>query len=104
MKINKKMANDAASDKASANKRLICIQSYLEEAAVTIDYLRWRVLSERLGDQPASPLFKITADMDGAFSEAQVIEQLEAIARQARAGFCRGEGFPVFGVLVDDQN
>jgi len=101
---NVNATNNGDSSKEAAEKRLIYIQSFLEEAAMTIEYWRWRVVSERLGEQPASYLFKLTADMDGPFSEDQVLEQLDAIARQARAGFCRGEGFPVFGVLAADQD
>ena len=41
----------------------------------------------------------MTADDDGELTEEMIVEQLEAIARQARAGFVDGQGFPVFASL-----
>ena len=36
---------------------------------------------------------------EGALNEEMVIARLEAIARQARAGFVDGPGFPVFASI-----
>ena len=75
------------------------IQAFIQEAGLVLDYLHWRVLCKRYGEQPASALFLMTADDDGELTEEMIVEQLEAIARQARAGFVDGQGFPVFASL-----
>lgn len=75
------------------------IQAFIQEAGIVLNYLHWRVLCKRCGDQPAPALFLMTADGDGELTEEMVVEQLEAIARQARAGFVDGQGFPVFASL-----
>lgn len=75
------------------------IQAFIQEAGIVLDYLHWRILCKRYGEQPASALFLMTADDDGELTEEMVVEQLEAIARQARAGFVDGPGFPVFASL-----
>lgn len=76
--------------------RWLRIQSFIQEAGLVLDYLHWRVLCKRCGDQPAPTLFMMTADADGELTEEMIVEQLEAIARQARAGFVDGHCFPVF--------
>jgi hypothetical protein len=74
--------------------------AYLLEAAAVIHYLHWRVVVKRDGEyKPDHGSFEIQADCDGEFTEALVVEYLEAMAKQARAGFCRGPNFPVFGTL-----
>lgn len=73
------------------------IQAFIQEAGIVLDYLYWRVLCKRYGEQPAPALFLMTAD--GGLTEEMVVEQLEAIARQARVGFVDGPGFPVFASL-----
>ena len=75
------------------------IQAFIQEAGIVLDYLHWRVLCKRYGEQPASALFLMTADDDGELTEEMIVEQLEAIAQQARAGFVDGPGFPVFASL-----
>ena len=75
------------------------IQAFIQEAGIVLDYLHWRVLCKCSGAQPASALFLMTADGDGELTEEMVVTQLEAIARQARAGFVDGPGFPVFASL-----
>ena len=75
------------------------IQAFIQEAGLVLDYLHWRVLCKRCGDQPAPALFLMTADGDGELTEEMIVAQLEAIARQARAGFVDGPGFPVFASL-----
>ena len=75
------------------------IQAFIQEAGLVLDYLHWRVLCKRCGDQPAPALFLMTADGDGELTEDMIIAQFEAIARQARAGFVDGPGFPVFASL-----
>lgn len=77
------------------------VQAFIEESATILDLIHWRVLCKRYGKHPASPLFQMVADSEGELTEAAVVEQIEAIARQARAGFVEGEGFPVFGSLED---
>ena len=75
------------------------IQAFIQEAGLVLDYLHWRVLCKRCGDQPAPALFLMTADGDGELTEEMIIAQFEAIARQARVGFVDGPGFPVFASL-----
>lgn len=75
------------------------IQAFIQEAGIVLDYLHWRVLCKRYGEQPASALFLMTADDDGELTEEMIVEQLEAIARQARAGFVDGPEFSVFASL-----
>ncbi len=75
------------------------IQAFIQEAGLVLDYLHWRVLCKRCGDQPAPALFLMTADGDGELTEEMIVAQFEAIARQARAGFVDGPGFPVFASL-----
>ena len=75
------------------------IQAFIQEAGIVLDYLHWRVLCKCDGDQPASALFLMTADGDGELTEEMIVARLEAIARQARAGFVDGPGFPIFASL-----
>ena len=75
------------------------IQAFIQEAGIVLNYLHWRVLCKCSGDQPAPELFLMTADSDGEQTEETIVAQLEAIARQARAGFVDGPGFPVFATF-----
>lgn len=92
------MAKESAPEKEAVDhwRR---IQAFLQEVGIVNDYLHWRVLCKRYGEQPGSPLFAMVADTDGELTDEVIIEKLEAIARQARAGFVAGEGFPLFGSL-----
>ena len=87
------------SNRASVSARWRRIQTFLQEAAMVIDYLHWRTLGKQNLEQPEDPLFALTADQDGDLTEDAVVGQLEAIARQARAGFVDGDEFPLFGSL-----
>ena len=86
----------AVSTSENCDARWRRIQAFIQEAGIVLDYLHWRVLCKCSGDQPASALFLMTADSDGELTEEMIVGQLEAIARQARAGFVDGHGFPVF--------
>ncbi len=81
------------------DKRWRRIQAFVQEAGIVLDYLHWRVRCKCSGAQPASALFLMTADGDCELTEEMIVAQLEAIARQARAGFVDGPGFPVFASL-----
>lgn len=87
-----------------ADQRWERIQAFVQEAGIVLEYLHWRVLCKRYGEQPASALFAMTADVDGELTEEMIVDQLEAIARQARAGFVDGPGFPVFGSVDGRKN
>lgn len=100
MDTNKVASEAAKALPPSEDQRWERILVFLQEAGLVLDYLHWRVLSKRYGEQPASPVFGMQADNDGELTEDMVIEQLEAIARQARAGFVDGPDFPVFGSLA----
>ena len=82
-------------DSGAETKKWLRIQSFIQEAGLALDYLHWRVLCKRCGDRPAPTLFMMTADNDGELTEEMIVEQLEAIARQARAGFIDGHRFTV---------
>lgn len=75
------------------------IQAFVQEAGIVLDYLHWRVLCKRYGEQPATALYLMSSDSDGELTKEMVVEQLEAIARQARAGFVDGPDFPVFASI-----
>ena len=90
---------EAASTPEPRDARWRRIQAFIQEAGIVLDYLHWRVLCKCSGAQPAPELFLMTADSDGELTEEMVVAQLEAIARQARAGFVDGPGFPVFASL-----
>lgn len=76
------------------------ILRFLQEVGLVVDYLHARVVCKRNCEPTKlSPLFAQAADADGELTDALIVSQLEAIARQARAGFVAGEGFPVFGPL-----
>ena len=78
----------------------IHVQRFLQEVGLVVDYLHTRVVCKRNCEPTKlSPLFAQAADADGELTDALIVSQLEAIARQARAGFVAGEGFPVFGPL-----
>ena len=89
----------AVSTSENCDARWRRIQAFIQEAGIVLDYLHWRVLCKCSGDQPASALFLMTADSDGELTEEMIVGQLEAIARQARAGFVDGPGFTVFASL-----
>ena len=89
----------AASTPETCDARWRRIKAFIQEAGLVLDYLHWRVLCKCSGAQPASALFLMTADGDGELTEEMIVAQLEAIARQARAGFVDGSGFPVFASL-----
>lgn len=82
-----------------ATERWVRIQTFLQEVGVTIDYLHWRTLDKLGLKREERPLFELTADQEGELTEEAVVRQLDAIARQARAGFVDGEDFPVFASL-----
>lgn len=87
------------SNRASVSARWRRILAFLQEAAMVIDYLHWRVLGKQNLEQPGELLFALTADLEGPLTEDAVVRQLEAIAQQARAGFVDGDDFPLFGSL-----
>lgn len=98
----KKTIDKKASKVKSEDKRWERIQSFLEEVGLVCEYLRYRILCERFGEQtqtPPSPLCLIQADQDRLFSEDLITTYLEAISRQGRAGFVISDKFPVFGTL-----
>lgn len=82
------------------------IQIFLQEVGIVVDYLHWRAVRQCHGDgeKSESPLFALQASLDGPLTEAAIVEQLEAIARQARKGFVAGPDFPVFGALKEEAS
>lgn len=77
------------------------VQRFLQEVGLVVDYLHARVVCKRNGEpEKLSPLYAQVADADGELTDELIVEQLNAIARQAAAGFVAGDGFPVFGPLL----
>lgn len=77
------------------------VQRVLQEVGLVVDYLHTRVVCKRNCESTTlSPHFAQVADADGELTDVLIVKQLEAIARQAKAGFVSGEGFPVFGPLL----
>lgn len=78
------------------------VMAFLQEAGTIIDFLLHRVYCKRSGEDLSEPaLYAMAADDDGEPSDELIVEYLEAIARQARAGFVEGDRFPVFAPLED---
>ena len=75
------------------------VMVFLQEAGTIIDFLLHRVQCKRTGEDLAEPaLYAQAADADGELTEELIVKYLDAIARQARAGFVEGNDglFPVF--------
>ena len=73
---------------------------FLQEAGTVIDYLLRRVYAKQAGEELSEPvLYAETADDDGPLTDELTVHYLDAMARQARAGFVDGSGFPVFGSM-----
>ena len=83
----------------SEDKHWERVQRFLQEAGLVLDYLHDRIENKR-NSIKLSPLFGQVADADGELTDELIVNQLEAIARQAAAGFVAGDGFPVFGPLL----
>ena len=78
-------------------EKLERMQGFLQNAAMTIDYLHWWVTSKIEGKEGAkNGLFEYQLDDDGEFTEEKVVSHIEAIAKYARAGFGEGDDFPLF--------
>ena len=80
------------------------IEWYLQETAVVIDWLLWRVDAKlQQSEPPASPLYGMAADERGELTVEGVVTQLEVIARQARGGFVASPDFPIFSWLKEES-
>ena len=80
-------------------QRIIC---FLQEAETVVHFLLRRAHCKQTGKDLSEPTaFAVQADADGELTDKMIVEQLEAIARQARAGFVEGDGFPVFVPMED---
>ena len=82
----------------SEDKHWECVQRFLQEVGLVLEYLHDRVATKR-NSIKLVPLFGQAADADGDLTDELIVKQLEAIARQAAAGFVAGDGFPIFGPL-----
>ena len=78
------------------------VMVFLQEAGTIIDFLLRRVYCKRSGEDLSEPaLYAQAADDDGELTDELIVKYLSAIARQARAGFVEGDGFPVFVPMED---
>ena len=76
------------------------VMVFLQEAGTIVDFLLRRVYCKRSGEDLAEPaLYAQAADDDGERTDELIVKYLDAIARQARAGFVEGDGFPVFAPI-----
>lgn len=96
-------AFDSDSSNCRDGDRWTHILAFVQEAGLVMDYLHNRIVAEKMGGKVESTtsLFDQLKDSDGELTEDMLVEYLDAIARQAKAGFVEGEGFPVFAPLVD---
>ena len=95
------MLNNKKKMTESEDKHWELVRRFLQEVGLVADYLHDRVVCKRNGEpEKLSPLFAQVADADGELTDELIVEQLNAIARQAAAGFVAGDGFPVFGPLL----
>ena len=76
------------------------ITYFLQEAEMVVHFLLCRAYCKQTGEDLSNPTaFAMQADADGELTDKMVVEQLEAIARQAESGFVDGPGFPVFASM-----
>jgi hypothetical protein len=90
------MTTDADSNIMEPN--WICIQSWLQNAAIELDYLVWRVIAKRNGGMPdeAPTLYKIAFDLEEELLTEEVIRRrLQELADLAN-GWRTNETFPQF--------
>ena len=76
----------------------IRIQSWLQNAAMELDYLVWLVIAKRTGDMPdeAPTLFKIAADLEEEpLTEEVICCRLKELADLA-SGWRTNDRFPQF--------
>lgn len=77
------------------------IAAWVVEASCLGNWSTWRYgLYCNVEPEKLSLLVGQLADADGELTDELIVEQLNAIARQAAAGFVAGDGFPVFGPLL----
>ena len=82
----------------SAEPDWICIQSWLQNAALELDYLVWRVIATRTGGMPddAPTLYKIASDLEEELlTEEGIWRRLQELADLA-IGWRTDDTFPVF--------
>ena len=77
----------------------ICIQSWLQNAAMELDYLVWRVIATRTGGMPdeAPTLYKVASDLEEEpLTEDGIRRRLHELADLANGGWRTNETFPIF--------
>lgn len=96
MNMNVAQTTDAESNATEPD--WICIQSWLQNAAMELDYLVWRVIATRKGGMPdeAPTLYKIASDLEeGLLTEEDIRRRLQELADLA-SGWRTNETFPQF--------
>ena len=76
----------------------ICIQSWMQNAAMELDYLVWRIIATRTGGMPdeAPTLYKIASDLEeDLLTEEGIRRRLQELAALA-SGWRTNETFPQF--------
>ncbi len=96
MNMNVAQTTDAESNTTGPD--WICIQSWLQNAALELDYLVWRVIARRMGSMPseAPTLYKIASDLEEEpLTEEGIRRRLQELADLAN-GWRTSETFPQF--------
>ena len=96
MNLNVNQTTDAES--STQEPDWICIQSWLQNAAVELGYLVWRVIAMRMGGMPeeAPTLYKIASDLeDVPLTEDGIRRRMQELADLAN-GWRTNETFPQF--------
>ena len=74
------------------------IQNWLQNAAMELDYLVWRVIAKRTGDMPdeAPTLYKIASDLEEELlTEEGILRRLRELVYLS-SGWRTNESFPQF--------
>ena len=96
MDMNVDQTTDAESNTPKPD--WVCIQRWLQDAAMELDYLVWRVIAKRKGEMPdrAPTLYKITSDLEEEpLTEEGIRRRLKELTDLA-SGWRTDETFPQF--------
>ena len=87
-----------AAESGTTEPDWICIQRWLQDAAMELEYLVWRVIATRTGGMPddAPTLYKIASDLeDELLTEEGIRLRLQELSDLAN-GWRTNETFPQF--------
>ena len=96
--MNMNVVHTTYAESSKTRPDWICIQSWLQNAALELDYLVWRVIATRTGGMPddAPTLYKIASDLEEELlTEENIRRRLQELAGLAN-GWRTNETFPQF--------